>query len=99
MYICDNGHSFDEPVAPCVHNMSPYYYEACPECGATDIYDAHKCSGCGESTNVECWTEGSMCAGCNTFHPAAEYEVCPCGSEEIGPGRRCPNCGWVEVYQ
>jgi len=109
MYICDNGHSFDEPVAPCVHNMSPYYYEACPECGNTDVSDARRCPECGEVSRTEDWQRVMTCAKGHKFMPDevgvlkndpewGRIECCPeCGKDEIGPADKCPECGFVEV--
>jgi hypothetical protein len=91
MFICVNGHVFDE--AACTHHavydpdapgFGPAEY-GCPECGTEDYGDAVVCKDCGEYERKEhiqkCKNCGNdMCEACHTKEPYCGED---CKSERI----------------
>ena len=49
MYVCDNGHIFDEPIEVTEYMGYGIWetYGVCPECGAS-FEPAERCAECGE---------------------------------------------------
>lgn len=65
MYICSNGHVFDQPAEEPEY-MGYGIWETfgyCPECGSDDFVEATRCRKCGDWVNPDDITNG-MCPTC-----------------------------------
>lgn len=75
MYICENGHLFDEPVEITEYMGHGIYetYGVCPECGAT-FDEAEQCKGCGDWFAPGEVNADGLCSACELLEEAKYYD-------------------------